>query len=183
MQLTLRKRRPSRPELVVLCDISGSVAEFSSFTLGLTHALQDEFTAVRSWVFIDGIVEVTQLVRESGGQFDPRTLLAQRGLITGDGRSDYASALSVFLTVWRSTVHAGTTVLIIGDARMHERRAPIPELNELRHLSRRLYWLNPESTSDWDTKDSVAGRLAAHVDDMLEVSTLRMLGDAVSSLS
>ena len=56
-----RKRHPHRPEVVVLCDVSGSVSEFAQFTFTLVHALHAELSRVRSFAFVDGIVEVTDL--------------------------------------------------------------------------------------------------------------------------
>ena len=58
------QRRRSRPQLIALCDVSGSVAEFAKFTLSLLHALHAELPRLRSFVFADGLAEVTDLVRE-----------------------------------------------------------------------------------------------------------------------
>jgi uncharacterized protein with von Willebrand factor type A (vWA) domain len=178
----LRRRRPTRPELAVLCDVSGSVSQFAPFTLALLHALRDEFQRVRSWVFIDGIVEITDLLEHSRGMLDARTLLARRGLVTGDGRSDYAGALRMFLDRWPDAVGPKTTVLVVGDARSHERPSALPELGELNRAARHVYWFNPEPAREWDTKDSLAGTYARHVDAMRVVSTLQQLGDAIATL-
>ncbi|MGY1815502.1 VWA domain-containing protein [Blastococcus sp. SYSU D00820] len=178
----LRRRRPTRPELVVLCDVSGSVAQFAPFTLALLHALQDEFQRVRSWVFIDGIVEISGLLEESNGMLDARQLLGRRGLVEGDGRSDYAGALRSFLERWPSAIGPRTTLLLVGDARSHDRSPALAELAELHRRCRHLYWFNPEPAAEWDTGDSLAGDYAAHADLMREVSTLRQLGDAVAAL-
>jgi uncharacterized protein len=51
--------RPSKPELMVIADISGSVAAFARFTLMLVYAISGQFSKVRSFVFIDGLDEVT----------------------------------------------------------------------------------------------------------------------------
>lgn len=59
--LVLCKPRPARPELVVLCDVSGSVAGFSNFTLLLVHALRQQFSRVRVFAFIDTTDEVTHM--------------------------------------------------------------------------------------------------------------------------
>ena len=54
-----RPRRPHRTELVVLCDVSGSVANFAQFTLLLVFALRDQFHKVRAFTFVDHVHEVT----------------------------------------------------------------------------------------------------------------------------
>ena len=71
IDVVLRKPRPARPELVVLCDVSGSVAGFSHFTLLLVHALRQQFSRVRVFAFIDTTDEVTHLFgagRRPGGR-------------------------------------------------------------------------------------------------------------------
>jgi uncharacterized protein with von Willebrand factor type A (vWA) domain len=179
----LRRRRPTRTELAVLCDVSGSVSQFAPFTLALLHALGSEFQHVRSWAFIDGVVEITDLLEDSRGMLDARALLARRGLVNGDGRSDYAAVLSTFLERWRDAVGPKTTVLVVGDARSHDRPSASAQLGELNRAARHVYWFNPEPAREWDTKDSLAGSYARRVDAMREVSTLRQLGDAVAALA
>src|SRR4029077_10810480 len=61
IDVVLKKPHPARPELVVLCDVSGSVAGFSHFTLMLVHALRQQFSRVRVFAFIDTTDEVTEL--------------------------------------------------------------------------------------------------------------------------
>jgi uncharacterized protein with von Willebrand factor type A (vWA) domain len=178
----LRRRRPTKPDLVVLCDVSGSTAQFAPFTLTLLHAVHEEFRRVRSFVFIDGIVEITEILEASPGVLDPHHLLSRRGLVAHDGRSDYARALTTFLAQWGDIVTTRTTLIIAGDARAHEREPATSVLAELNHRSRRLYWLNPEPKSEWDRLDSRAGEYAAHCTDAFEVSTIRQLTAAVTQI-
>lgn len=178
----LRRRRPSKPDLMMICDVSGSTAQFAPFTLTLLHALHQEFRRVRSFVFIDGIVEITELMEASPGVIDPHHLLAKRGLVAKDGRSDYARAMTTFLATWGSAVTAKTTVIIAGDARSHDRESATSIIAELDHRARRLYWLNPEPRAEWDTLDSRATEFATHCTDAFEVSTIRQLTAAVAEI-
>lgn len=178
----LRRRRPSKPDLVVLCDVSGSTAQFAPFTLTLLHAVHEEFRRVRSFVFIDGIVEITEILEANPGVLDPHHLLSKRGLVAHDGRSDYARALATFLSTWGDIVTARTTVIIAGDARAHEREPATSVVAELGHRSRRLYWLNPEPRREWDRLDSRASEYAVHCTDAFEVSTIRQLTAAVTQI-
>ncbi len=178
----LRRRRPTKPDLIVLCDVSGSTAEFAPFTLTLLHAVHQEFRRVRSFVFVDGIVEITDILAGSPGVLDPRQLLGRRGLIVKDGRSDYQRVLEQFLATWGDAVTAKTTVIIAGDTRSHRRPSASRELAELKHRARRLYWLNPEPRHDWDTLDSCATEYGNHCTDAFEVATLRQLIAAVTQI-
>ena len=179
----LRRRRPTRPELVVLCDVSGSTAEFAPFTLALLHAVHQEFSRVRSFVFVDGIVEITEILESSPGVLDPRHLLDRRGLVVGDGRSDYRGALRGFLEKWPTAVTPRTTVLIVGDARSHDREPALAEVARLQHDARRLYWFNPEPADEWDTGDSRVSEYAVLSTAVFEVSTLRQLVDSVAEIA
>lgn len=182
VETVLRRRRPTRPDLVVLCDVSGSTAQFAPFTLTLLHALHDEFRRVRSFVFIDGIVEITELMASGPGVIDPHHLLAKRGLIAHDGRSDYARAMTTFLATWGAAVTAKTTVIVAGDARSHDREPATSVVAELNHRARRLYWLNPEPRAEWDTLDSRATEYSTHCTGAFEVSTIRQLTAAVAQI-
>ncbi len=182
VQPVLRRKRPTKPDLIVLCDVSGSTAEFAPFTLTLLHAVHQEFRRVRSFVFVDGIVEITDILDSSPGVLDPRQLLGRRGLIVKDGRSDYQRVLSTFLQIWGESVTAKTTVIIAGDTRSHRREPATAELAEIEHRARRLYWLNPEQRHEWDTLDSCATEYGNHCTDFFEVSTIRQLISAVTQI-
>jgi len=179
----LRRRRPTRPGLVVLCDVSGSTAEFAPFILALLHAVHQEFSRVRSFVFVDGVVEISELLDSSPGVIDPRHLLDRRGLVVGDGRSDYRRALRGFLDVYSDSVTARTTVLIVGDTRSHERAPALAEVAEIAKVARRLYLFNPEPMAEWDTGDSRCGEYALLSNAVFEVSTLRQLVESVAAIA
>jgi uncharacterized protein with von Willebrand factor type A (vWA) domain len=183
MQPALRRRRPSRPDVVVLCDVSGSTAQFAPFMLALLHAVHQEFRHVRSFVFVDGVVEVTGILDDAPGVLDPRHLLDRRGLVARDGRSDYALAFGAFLERWPDAVGPRTSVLVAGDARAHDRAPAVAEIAALSRAARRLYWLDPEPRAEWDTDDSALDRYAPHCTDVFEVRTLRQLADAVARIA
>lgn len=178
----LRRRRPTKPDLVVLCDVSGSTAQFAPFTLTLLHAVHQEFNRVRSFVFIDGVVEITDILASSPGVLDPAALLSRQGLVAKDGRSDYQRAFATFLDRWGDAVTARTTVIVAGDARSHDRLPATREVAELGHRARRLYWLNPESRAEWNTLDSRVGEYGNHCTDTFEVATIRDLISAVTQI-
>jgi len=183
MEPAFRRRRATKPELVVLCDLSGSVAEFATFTLGLVHALHNELAGSRTFVFVDGVAEVTDLVARADGVPEPRNLLTLAGVVAADGHSDYGR---VFERFWHEHAKHGvgpsTTLIVTGDARTNYRGAGLDPFRQLCGRAKRVYWLNPEPRADWDTTDSVIGLYAATCTDVFEVRTLRQLGDAVASI-
>lgn len=177
-----RRARPTKPQLVVLCDISGSVAEFARFTLLLLHALHAELAGLRAFAFVDGVAELTTLLAGAEAVLDPRLLVTLPGVVDADGHSDYERALRLFVERHGAAVGPSTTVLITGDARTNYRGSGVESLREIRGRCRRLYWFNPEPAEEWDTGDSAVADVRAVCDEVFEVRTLAQLGDAVAAI-
>lgn len=178
-----RPRRPHKPELYALCDVSGSVASFARFTLMLVHALQDEFSKVRSFAFVDTLDEVTGLFGADPLEVSVGRMLREAEVVWFDGHSDYGHSLEVFHRRFARDLTPRSTVLVLGDARNNYRRANAHVLEDLAHRARRVLWLNPESRHLWGTGDSIAHRYAVHCDDMVEVKNLKQLAAFVERLT
>ena len=178
-----RPPRRIKPRLVVLADVSGSVATFAGFTLYLLYALRGSFTDLRSFVFVDGVDEVTDVLAEAPNITDATRRINQEGRgVWLDGHSDYGHALDEFWSRWGAQLTSRTSVLILGDARSNY-HAPRGEVVEkIRSAAARLYWLNPEPTAAWDSGDSVIGQYAPHCDGVVECRTVRQLKAFVEGL-
>jgi uncharacterized protein len=177
-----RRARRTKPQVVMLCDISGSVAEFANFTLMLLHAMRAELAGLRAFVFVDGVAEVTRVLEEAEVALDPRLLVTVPGVIAGDGHSDYANALAAFVERHGGAVGAGTTVLVTGDARTNLRGSGVESLRVIRHRCRRLYWFNPEPAAEWDDPDSAVAEYRELCDGVFEVRNLAQLATAVAAI-
>ena len=175
-----RQRKSSKPDLVLLCDVSGSVAEFAHFTLSLVHALHDEFARLRTFVFVDGFAEVTDLFTTTEYSLDPHGLLSQPGVVEGDGHSDYGRVFRRFQARALADVVAPTTTIIItGDARTNFRDSGLDAFRELSRTAKHVYWFNPEPRRDWGSDDSAIDDYAPECRGVFEVRTLAQLADAV----
>jgi uncharacterized protein with von Willebrand factor type A (vWA) domain len=179
---SFRHRAPHRPELFVLCDVSGSVARFARFSLMLTHALRSQFQRVRSFAFVDEIDEVTTFFEHEDFAAAVEAMNQRARVVGPEGHSDYGTCFQAFLERFGADVRPKTTLLILGDARNNYRLANDAALRELADRARHSFWLNPEPRSDWDTGDSVASIYAACVDEMAEVRTLRQLESFIDRL-
>ncbi|MGH9078553.1 MAG: vWA domain-containing protein [Acidimicrobiales bacterium] len=179
-----RYPRPSKPEIVVIADISGSVASFARFTLHLVHAISSQFSKVRSFVFIDGIDEVSRFF---DGADDPAEAVhrinTEADVICVDGHSDYGHALTVFSERWGEEITPRTSVLLLGDARNNYHASQAWVVKDLRARARHVYWLNPEPRAYWNSGDSIVGEYATHCDDVVECRTLRQLEQFVGGLA
>jgi uncharacterized protein with von Willebrand factor type A (vWA) domain len=176
------ERRRPRPQLIVLCDVSGSVAEFAKFTLSLLHALHAELPRLRSFVFADGVAEVTEQVESSPGVIDTRLLLSRPGVVRGDGHSDYGAVLQQFLELHGRELSSNCVLIVCGDARSNYRPARPDLLHVIRRRVRQLHWLNPEPRGQWDTGDSRLGEYRPDCDSVAEVRNLRQLSLWVDTL-
>jgi uncharacterized protein len=177
-----RPRKVHKPELVVLCDVSGSVAGFSHFTLMLTQALREHFSGVRAFAFVDSTDEVTRFFRPGADVADAVARIGREADVVGfDGHSDYGTAFEVFAERWPSAVGPKTSLLVLGDGRTNYRPPGLPVLADLVRRSRSAHWLNPEPRRLWGSGDSAADRYG-EVIDMVECRNATQLADFVTTL-
>jgi uncharacterized protein with von Willebrand factor type A (vWA) domain len=184
IDLRFKPPRPTKPEIMVIADISGSVASFARFTLHLVHAISSQFSKVRSFVFVDGLDEVTRFFDEADDPADAVSRInAEADVIAFDGHSDYGRALTSFHERFANDVTMRTTILILGDARNNYHQAHAEVLADLRYRAKAVYWLNPEPTSYWNSGDSIVNQYAPYCDRVIECRTLRQLEAFVGELA
>lgn len=183
MRPVLRRRRPVRPELVLLCDVSGSVSGFSDFTMLLVQALHEQFSKVRVFAFVNRIDEVTGLlVRGAADAEGLSSRIRAEATLTGwHDSSDYGVAFGEFAERYEAAVGPRTTVFVLGDARTNMSDPNLPAVRRIAARARRLYWLNPEPRGQWGTGDSAAPSYAELVE-MYECRNVRQLGALVGRL-
>jgi uncharacterized protein len=175
--------RPSKPEIMVIADISGSVAAFARFTLHLVYALNSQFSKVRSFVFIDGIDEVTPYFEGVEDITDAiHRVNTEADVIWVDGHSDYGHAFETFYERWGKEISPKTSVILLGDARNNYHAAQAWVVGEMQKKARHVYWLNPEPKSYWDTGDSIVSEYAIHCDGTFECRNLKQLERFVEHL-
>ncbi len=178
-----RNPNPHKPEIFVVADISGSVAAFARFTLHLVYAISGQFSKVRSFVFIDGLDEVTSYFE---GVEDINEAVhrvnTEADVVWVDGHSDYGHAFGVFWQKYGSDIGPRTSIMILGDARNNYHAAESWIVKEMQDKARHVYWLNPEPRSYWDTGDSIVSEYSQHCDGAFEVRNLRQLEGFVENL-
>ena len=176
--------RPAKPELMVVADISGSVAAFARFTLMLVYAIQNQFSKVRSFVFIDGLDEVTDFFRNTEDITEAiHRVNTEADVVWVDGHSDYGHAFEVFWDKYGKDVGPKTTVLLLGDARNNYHASQSWVVKEIEQKARHVYWLNPEPRSYWNTGDSIVGEYGNFTDGVFECRNLRQLEAFVEKLA
>lgn len=177
------KPNPSRPELVLLCDVSGSVAGFSNFTMLLVQALSNQFSKIRVFAFVNAMAEVTDLVKEQSIESgDLSSRISNEARITKwHTSSDYGEAFQDFVDDHLSAIGPRTSVLILGDARNNNQNPNLAAVHQIGQLAKRVFWLNPEHHLRWGLGDSVAP-IYADVVEMHECRNIDQLSRFISRL-
>ena len=178
-----KPRRPRRPELYVLCDVSTSVTSASVFFLSVLHALHNSFRQMRSFVFIERVSEVADIFA-SERAFDAVSELIARdaGVADVSGYTDYGRVWSEFRALVESDLDPRSTVIVLGDARANGRDPRADEFAALAARARRTLWLNPEPSLYWNYGDSVIAAYAPYCE-VFECWTTRQLEHFVNSLA
>ena len=159
--IQLDRRKKTKPQVMVLCDISDSVLNASRFMLQFVYSVQDLYAKVRSFVFVAEIGEVTRLFEEHDIQTAVETAL-KGDVIDVFSHSNFGRAFEQFYRNYFAAVNSKTTVIIIGDGRNNYNRASDWVLREVRRKAKQLLWLNPESRMTWGIGDSEMPRYAPH---------------------
>lgn len=183
LEIHHRPRRPTRTDLVVLCDVSGSVANFANFTLMLVFALREQFDRVRAFTFVDEIHEVTDQFRTGADPVETLAALAASAQhATLWGRTNYGRAFTRFAERHPDALTPKTNLLVLGDALSNYSDLALPVVADLVKAARHAWWLNPEAGRHWDTGDSAAREYGALMP-MVECRNLVQLGEFVHDLA
>ena len=183
METHFKPYTPHKPELVVLCDVSGSVSSFAHFTLLLTSALRDQFSKVRVFAFIDTCDEVTSCFEPGADLGDAMERIGREAdLVWFDGHSDYGHSFEVFADKWPDAITPKTSLLILGDARTNYRNPAAETVARIAKHARHTYWLNPEPKAQWASGDSATSTYAPLVEEMIECRNATQLADFITRM-
>jgi len=184
LRLKYRPRRPRRPEIYVLCDVSTSVTSASVFFLSVLHALHDSFRKLRSFVFIERISEVTD-VFESERDFRAISskISSEGGVADVSGYTDYGRVWLEFLTEISEDLDPRSTVIVLGDARTNGREPHAAVFAQVSQRAGRTFWLNPEPKLYWNYGDSVMAAYEPYCDGAFECWTTKHLENFVNVIA
>src|ERR671910_730838 len=184
LDLKYRPRRPRRPELYVLCDVSTSVTSASVFFLSVLHALHDQFRKLRSFVFVERISEVTDVFeRERSFEAVSRRIATDAGVADVSGYTDYGRVWVEFLEKVVDDLDPRSTVIVLGDARTNGREPHAQVFGHVAERAGRTFWINPEPRLYWNYGDSVMSAYEPHCDGVFECWTTKQLEVFVNAIA
>lgn len=173
-----KRRKIRKPRLVVLCDVSGSVARLASFMLLFASELAGVVADVRSFAFSDSLIEVTGLLARGSIEEAGEEIMRSIGFHS----SSYGHALADFERSHMAGVDRKTTVVILGDARTNYGDPRVDVVRALRDRAKRVVWLNPEPRGSWGTDDSEMLRYLPYCALARTCNSLLHLEDVVEDL-
>ena len=180
--IELDRRKKTKPQVMILCDISDSVLNASRFMLQFVYSVQDLYAKVRSFVFVSDIGEVTKLFEEHDIHRAVETALKGE-VIDVFSHSNFGRAFELFFKNHFVAVTSKTTVLIIGDGRNNYNRPNEWVLREIQQKAKQLIWLNPESRMTWGVGDSEMPRYAPYCDVAEECRNINQLYKVVDLIA
>ena len=181
LRLRYRPKRPRRPEIYVLCDVSTSVTSASVFFLSVLHALHDSFRKLRSFVFIERISEITEVFeRERDFRAISEKISREGGVADVSGYTDYGRVWLEFFEEISEDLDPRSTVIVLGDARTNGREPHAEVFAHVAERAGRTFWLNPEPRLYWNYGDSVMAAYQRHCTAAFECWTTKHLEDFVN---
>jgi hypothetical protein len=181
VELFFRNRPPRKAKIVTLCDVSGSVWSAARFMLNMLYSLQECFTQVRSFVFVAGLDEVTNIFEDHEINQAIEKILKEAD-IEYNAATDYGLTFRQFKKKYMDILNKKTTLIIIGDGRSNYSNPEEQILDEMRERSRRVIWLNPETPYFWYSGDSEMRTYQAYCHEVRPCQNLNQLLDFIKSL-
>lgn len=176
------KRRREKPVILALCDVSGSVMTFSCFTLAMLASMQRFMRQLRTFAFIEEVDEISPWLTSSDPLTLRTTVLKKSRVISNRGYTDYGKSFSEFVKHYGSALNHKTTVLIFGDARNNWFNDGTQSLQQIKALSKKIYWFNPEPESSWGRGDSRMHVYSKYCHASFSCPTLNLLQEAIGKL-
>jgi uncharacterized protein with von Willebrand factor type A (vWA) domain len=184
LRLRYRPKRPRRPEIYVLCDVSTSVSSASVFFLSVLHALHDSFRKLRSFVFIERISEVTDVFEhERDFRRISERISSEGGVADVSGYTDYGRVWLEFGEEIAEDLGPRSTVIVLGDARTNGREPHADTFGTIAERAGRTFWLNPEPRLYWNYGDSVMAAYEPYCDGAFECWTTKHLEEFVNVIA
>jgi len=184
LRLRYRPKRPRRPEIYVLCDVSTSVTSASVFFLSVLHALHDSFRRLRSFVFIERISEVTDVFEhERDFHAISQRISSEGGVADVSGYTDYGRVWLEFGELIADDLDPRSTIIVLGDARTNGREPHADVFARVAERAGRTFWLNPEPRLYWNYGDSVMAAYERHCTGAFECWTTSHLENFVNVIA
>ncbi len=176
-RLHYRKKRSRKKHLVVLCDVSGSMVQFSEFALRFIQSLNQVSESSRVFLFSEDVFEADPFSLQNMDLF--RSYVRDCG-IYGKG-TDLGTALKALCQRQPAILNQATTLLILSDTKTIDHPRAIEMLQKAKTMAGRVLWLNPIPQHHWQHVRSI--QTFSSLCTMISCNTLGALAEACRRLS
>jgi len=170
-ELVWKRVEVNKPKLIIMCDVSGSVASVARFLLMFLYSLDEVMPKTRSFAFSGQCGEISDLLDEK----DAEKAMAEILMKFGSGSTDYGRSFADLADAVMDDLDKRTTLMILGDGRSNFGDPGHLILKEMSERVRRVVWLNPEGRSQWNSGDSEMTRLGAYCNSVQVCNSVRHL--------
>lgn len=153
-RLSYRQKIPRAPELVVLCDVSNSMASFVEFLIYMVTCLRARFRKIRVFFFIDSVWDVSEFIWDDDLN-GVKQKIKSWGRKASSGFSDYGAVFKELAENKLKEVSTRAILLILGDGKNNYRPAQIEYFAQIYEKVRNVVWLNPLDVKEWDERDNM----------------------------
>lgn len=173
-----RQKRREKPKIVVICDVSGSVARYVRFLLLLLWSMKDVVPDLHAFAFSNKLVKVDDILEKNTFEDAMDQILR----VAGMGSTDYGEAWANLKSGHEQLIDRRATIIVLGDGRSNYGNPRTDLFRSFAARAKRTIWLNPEPQPAWGTGDSEIPRYRAYCSSMSQVSTLKDLERAVDDV-
>ncbi len=145
-----KQTKIEKPKIVVICDVSQSVAAAARFLLLFLYSLNEVISSLRAFAFSGNLIEISDILEDKSVEAAIPEILEKIGFRP----TDYGRALADFDESYMDSVDRSTTIMILGDGRTNDTDPRIDLMRQLHDRAKSVIWLNPEPETFWGTGDS-----------------------------
>ena len=145
-----KQTKIEKPRIVVIVDVSQSVAAAARFLLLFLYSLHEVIATLRAYAFSSHLIEVSDILKNKSVEEAIPEILEKIGFRS----TDYGQALADFEELHMDALDRHTTVIILGDGRSNDTDPRMDLMRQIHDRSKSVIWLNPEPEPFWGTGDS-----------------------------
>lgn len=181
LKLYRRRHKIAKPNIILLCDVSSSVVNYSAFMLMLVYSMEQSYQKISSFIFVDDLEDVSPYFSKYGIE-DAVELLAARATCSTSGFSDFGRVFKIFTQQHLELLTPKTNLLILGDAKNNYRSPEIESFIKMAQSCHRVWWLNPQPKNMWGHDDSVIAEYGKYCTELWECSDLQQLKEVAAKI-
>ncbi|WP_407309110.1 VWA domain-containing protein [Desulfosporosinus sp. SB140] len=153
-RLSYHRKIPRAPELVVLCDVSNSMAAYVEFVIFLVSCLRGRFRKVRVYFFIDTVWDVSEFVWNEDLE-EVKQEIKSWGHKISLGFSDYGAVFKELAENYLKDVSSRATIVLLGDGKNNYRSSQKEYIAQISENVKHIFWLNPLDVEEWNEPDNI----------------------------